>query len=481
VADSPSVKDIRRRSHEGFDNADVWLFYESFEALKKYARKYHRDETNQIRGDEAVVHSLLGYFERHCDKWNTATKNTEVEETPAREVSGSTGSGSPDSSALNDERKAVGEAYEQLCARLSISQRRVLDLIEKDRLTKKECLTKKDRQEEKKRLLKKRATELRCSEDEVSSAQEAIRQLLREDMIRRAFECADEAFFAKLEARQKQEIEQLKQKFEHRAQMFKGQEEVIERQEEVFARAKQEFERQEEVIERQKQVFELTKKGRTSEEIAAELRCSKGGVSAEKRAICQLLKQDLFRRINENAKNQDVELFYVYIEELKGLVRRNLHGKAKRDHDEMDVVQSAIESLIVNAELAHLSLAGVDEQGHPSLWPMLKAYIKRHCEKRIRHPQERGVKVSLTSDDSGALVIDPDDRGGGPVEDVILRERTEQVLAKMTPRQRQVFDLYLTGLKAEKIAVAVGCSRQMVYVEIDRIRVLFNQACRETS
>src|SRR6516164_3289076 len=128
----------------------------------------------------------------------------------------------------------------------------------------------------------------------------------------------------------------------------------------------------------------------------------------------EMLRRDLSR-----LSDDDVRLFFAYFDELKQQVRKYLCGKARLFPGTSAVANSALFSLFCNATLAGLSLAEVDEEGYPALWPLLLLYIERHCNKwnkYYRAKKRNAVEVPLTADNSAAATIDPADYRAGTDE-----------------------------------------------------------------
>jgi RNA polymerase sigma factor (sigma-70 family) len=86
------------------------------------------------------------------------------------------------------------------------------------------------------------------------------------------------------------------------------------------------------------------------------------------------------------------------------------------------------------------------------------------CKKEtIEH-----LKVYPTYQDTGNYVGHPSEDA---LETVTATDLTDKIRAEMrNPRERQVLDLTLEGLKGSEIAEAVGCSPQNVNILLNRIR-----------
>lgn len=184
----------------------------------------------------------------------------------------------------------------------------------------------------------------------------------------------------------------------------------------------------------------------------------------------EMLRRDLSRL------NDDVRLFYAYFEELKQHVRRYLGRKARVFPGDSAVAESALLSLFCNATLAGLSLAAVDEEGYPALWPLLLLYIERHCNKwnkYYRAKKRQAVEVPLSA---GGPRPDPPDYRAPADEEAAVGAALEGLYAQLTPRQRRVADLSVAGRTLEQIAAELGCSESLVSLEKKAIRKLLENA-----
>ena len=184
----------------------------------------------------------------------------------------------------------------------------------------------------------------------------------------------------------------------------------------------------------------------------------------------EMLRRDLSR-----LSDDDVRLFFAYFDELKQQVRKYLCGKARLFPGTSAVANSALFSLFCNATLAGLSLADLDEEGYPALWPLLLLCIERHCNKwnkYYRAKKRNAVEVPLTADNSAAATIDPADYRAGADEEAAVGSALEALYARLTPRQRRVADLTVAGHTLEQIAQELGCSESLVSLEKKAIRKL---------
>jgi hypothetical protein len=97
---------------------------------------------------------------------------------------------------------------------------------------------------------------------------------------------------------------------------------------------------------------------------------------ADAASLEAMLRRDLSR-----IEDDDVRLFYDYLDEPKRYVRKYLGRMPRMFPGDSAVAESALFSLFCNATRAGLSLSEVDEEGYPALWPLLLLYIEQHCNK----------------------------------------------------------------------------------------------------
>jgi DNA-binding CsgD family transcriptional regulator len=193
-------------------------------------------------------------------------------------------------------------------------------------------------------------------------------------------------------------------------------------------------------------------------------------MAAEALPLHEMLRRDLSR-----VKDDDVRLFFDYFEELKLQVGKYLRGKARIFPGDSAVAESALFSLFCNATLAGLSLAEVDEEGYPALWPLLLLYIERHCNKwnkYYRAKKRQAIEVPLIAD----RAIDPPDYRAPNDDEAAVGAALEALYVRLTPRQRCVADLTVAGKTLEQIAQDLGCSESLVSLEKKAIRRLLENA-----
>ncbi len=177
---------------------------------------------------------------------------------------------------------------------------------------------------------------------------------------------------------------------------------------------------------------------------------------------------DVLRRAFERVGDDDARLFYRYFEEMKAHVRSFLHRKARDMPGESAVAQSALFSLFCDLVLAEVPLSDVDEEGYPTLWPLLLEYLERHCNKWnkwYRAAKRKGTEVSLED-------FDVADYRGPADDENAVHAALDVLQAKVTARQMRVAELSARGLTLAEIARELGCSESLVSREKKIVRTV---------
>jgi hypothetical protein len=183
-------------------------------------------------------------------------------------------------------------------------------------------------------------------------------------------------------------------------------------------------------------------------------------MEAEVPSLDAMLYRDLSRLDKE-----DVLLFLNDFEELKQHVRRYLGRKAKIYSGDWPMAQSALLSLFCDATLDGLSLAAVDEEGYPALWPLLLTNIEQHCniwKKYYRAKKRIAVEVSLGAGDSGSSAIDPRDHRALSDKKKAVGSVLKALHGERSARQRRVDDLTAERRTPEQIAKELDYSESLV-------------------
>jgi DNA-binding CsgD family transcriptional regulator len=192
MVDAPPIDDMLRSAFQRLDDEDVQLFYQYFDELKSHVRKYLSGKARLVPGESHIAQSalfsmfcdlaisqvplqdtdeygypmlwplLLGYIERHCEKWKKyyrAKKRRGVEVPLGSSDAQGPGIDPPDYRSSSDESE-VGAALVELYEKFTQRQRRVADLSAQGR------------------TLAEIAAELGCSESLVSLEKKAIRNII---------------------------------------------------------------------------------------------------------------------------------------------------------------------------------------------------------------------------------------------------------------------------------------------------------------
>jgi len=173
---------------------------------------------------------------------------------------------------------------------------------------------------------------------------------------------------------------------------------------------------------------------------------------------------DLFRRVCNDDADAQSELFDRYIRRLMGLVRSRLSSRFARRIDPEDIVQSAYRSFFARASDDRFVL-----ENSGDLWRLLAAITMN----KLNHQIVRNKAAKRSVDNEASRVIRPDesvaeyfendaDRGPTPEEAVALDEEIAWILRDMNDRQREMFELRLSGHTLIEIAEVVGCSERTV-------------------
>lgn len=177
---------------------------------------------------------------------------------------------------------------------------------------------------------------------------------------------------------------------------------------------------------------------------------------------------ELLQGIRDGQPDAQSQLFHQYVHRLIGLARHRLSERAQRKTGAEDVVQSALHSFFLH-HTQELNL-----QGETGLWDKLLEVTLRHCgkwNKRFRARKRQAVEMPIhPGGDGTAGGVEPSDDEPPPEEAVILAELVENLLADMTDRQRQVFQLRLQGCSVAEISTQMCVSEAIVYRTIEQLR-----------
>jgi RNA polymerase sigma factor (sigma-70 family) len=163
------------------------------------------------------------------------------------------------------------------------------------------------------------------------------------------------------------------------------------------------------------------------------------------------------------------QVFHGYVGRLIGLARRRLSERARQKAGEEDVVQSALQSFFVH------HVEDLDLRDEQDLWAILLEITLRHCGKwnkrfRAKKRVAREVPIRPQSEDDAGCEPGGDDPT--PEEAASLADLVEHLMARMTQRQRFVFQRRLQGYSVAEIATDLQLSEAMVYRLLEQVRGL---------
>ncbi len=165
--------------------------------------------------------------------------------------------------------------------------------------------------------------------------------------------------------------------------------------------------------------------------------------------------------------NDDVRLFYEYLDELKQEVRRRLPREAQAFPGSSAIAQSALGSMLADLAWHRIPLSDTDEFGYPMLWPLLLKYVERHCNKwraYYRTKKRSGQAVPLQA--VGEL---RDHRESATSEEDFISLCTA-FFDKLDPLDQRICQGRLENKSLAEIAAEVGYSDTTVSKRLRRIR-----------
>src|SRR5262249_53335115 len=191
--------------------------------------------------------------------------------------------------------------------------------------------------------------------------------------------------------------------------------------------------------------------------------------------------ENLVARWRKGDEAAAAELFRLYANRLIGLARSRLSGKLAQRVDPEDVVQSVYRSFFAGARDGRYDL-----QHGSDLWHLLvtitlnklQHQVKRNtAEKRtVEREQNFGSEDSLLGVHPQGFAREP-----APVEAVALTEELEQIMRRLPPVYRRVFELRLQGYNLDEITADTRRSERSVYRILEEIKQQLSQWHRESS
>jgi RNA polymerase sigma factor (sigma-70 family) len=181
---------------------------------------------------------------------------------------------------------------------------------------------------------------------------------------------------------------------------------------------------------------------------------------------------DLLSRYRQGDEAAATELYRRYVEQLAAVARGQLSSKIAARLDPEDVVQSAYRSFFIRAREGEYVL-----QRGGDLWRLLVgivrnkalAQVERHtAARRTFRREERFDHAGAPLAELAALAHEP-----SPEEASVASELLVEIMAELTPAQRQVLELRLQGFTLDEIAAATGRCERTVRRWLESIKSLF--------
>jgi RNA polymerase sigma-70 factor (ECF subfamily) len=153
--------------------------------------------------------------------------------------------------------------------------------------------------------------------------------------------------------------------------------------------------------------------------------------------------------------------FERFTRRLIGLARAHLDARLHHRIDPEDVVQSAYKSFFLRYGDADIVSQGVDR-----LWALLTMITLRKCADRVRYLKADCRDVAREARPRAADELDHWQEAIGheptPEHAAVLAETVEQILADLTPAERQVIELSLQGYSTQEVSERLGRAERSV-------------------
>jgi RNA polymerase sigma factor (sigma-70 family) len=177
----------------------------------------------------------------------------------------------------------------------------------------------------------------------------------------------------------------------------------------------------------------------------------------------------LMARIGAGDPEAAAELHRRYVRRLVGLARTRLDSRVRQKVGCDDVVQSVFRTFIRRQTEGEFELDGWGD-----LWSLLAVITLRKCGHQVRHfrTEARDIGRELVPDLTGTatdswqgIARDPT-----PSEGLVMAETVEQLMRKLTERERPILELALQGYKAREISGMMRRSERTVYRVLECIK-----------
>lgn len=171
------------------------------------------------------------------------------------------------------------------------------------------------------------------------------------------------------------------------------------------------------------------------------------------------------------------KLFRRYADRLIALAQSRMPARLNQRIDAEDVVQSVYRSFFNRTRAGQY-----EAQYGGDVWRLLVTITLHKLTNEVAHHKaaKRAMDRELplaTSEDNSLPGVSPEvlAREPSPMEAVVLAEELEQVMAALTPVQRQILELRLQGYKIDEIADQVHRSQRTVRRVLDNVKANLGQ------
>ena len=180
--------------------------------------------------------------------------------------------------------------------------------------------------------------------------------------------------------------------------------------------------------------------------------------------------EDLLELVRSGDQPAAAELYQRYVDRLFLLARSRLTPKLERRVDPEDVVQSACRSFFRRVVDGRYRL--IEEE---QLWHLLAAITVNKARKAVRRHSAEKRAVSSEESTARSLALEHVSpialaQEPSPEEAAVLIEETERMMTGLTPKQREILQMYLQGHTSVEIAKEAGCSERTVHRAVERAR-----------
>jgi RNA polymerase sigma-70 factor (ECF subfamily) len=179
----------------------------------------------------------------------------------------------------------------------------------------------------------------------------------------------------------------------------------------------------------------------------------------------------LMERVRSGCPEAAREIFDLYSEAVRGVVRRTLHQRMRRQYDSIDFVQSVWASFFTVPAEAYTFTSPEELVQFLSQVAFNKVTDATRLRMNTRKRNlERERFLDGEEDDTDELVDLLPTRGPTPSQVAIAEESWEQLLAGQPPHHRRLLELRLAGHTYEEIAQALGLHPKVIQRVLKQLR-----------